>query len=153
MIESNLSEKPTAASAFIVNVDVVVFSTDRFLYKGLFHDLSIDDDGISVFTKSDFRGDCESSQGDPEPLFHHADEGRLHFGATIPRDLYTFRGRDLEMVEHGADETTVPEEGLGGEIVDAERIAELDIGDGLVERKISGKEGDENIASRPVLNV
>ena len=48
------------------------------------------------------------------------------------------------MVEYDADETTVPEKSLGGEIVDAEGVAELDIGDGLVEGEIGGKEGDEN---------
>lgn len=41
------------------------------------------------------------------------------------------------MVQEGADETTVPEESLGGKVVYAKGVAEFDVGDGLVEGKVS----------------
>jgi len=57
------------------------------------------------------------------------------------------------MVQDGADETTVPEEGLEGEVVYAKGAAELDVRDGLVERKVRRKKGDENVATRPIFDI
>lgn len=57
------------------------------------------------------------------------------------------------MVEYSADESTVPKESLGRQVVDTEGTAEFDISDGLVEREVGGKEGDEDVATRPILDV
>lgn len=57
------------------------------------------------------------------------------------------------MVQDGTNETTVPEEGLGGKIVYAKGVSEFNVRDGLVEGKVGGKEGDENVATGPILYV
>lgn len=57
------------------------------------------------------------------------------------------------MVQDGTDETTVPEECLGGKVVDAIGFAKLDVRDGLVEGEIGGKEGDENVGTWPIFDV
>lgn len=57
------------------------------------------------------------------------------------------------MVQDGTNETTVPEEGLGGEVVDAKGTAELDVRDSLIEGKVCGKKRDENVATWPIFDV
>jgi hypothetical protein len=81
------------------------------------------------------------------------DELGVDLGPAVAGDLEAGRGGDAEVVEDGADEAAIPEEGLGREIIYAEGHAELDIGDGLVKGEISGKEGNEDIASGPILDV
>lgn len=43
----------------------------------------------------------------------------------------------MEMIQHGADKTTIPEKGLRGEVVYAKGIAKFDVRDCLVEGKVS----------------
>lgn len=59
----------------------------------------------------------------------------------------------MKMVQDGTDEATVPEEGLGGKIVDAMGIAELDVRDGLVEGKVCRKKGYEDITTGPIFDI
>lgn len=61
------------------------------------------------------------------------------------------------MIQNGENETTIPEDGLHGEVVDDDGRRrdgwEESVGDCLWEREVGGEEGDEDVGGRPVGHV
>lgn len=151
--ETDLSEQATAATSTEIDVHVVVLATDGFLDKRFFQDVAINDDGIAISTHGDLWGDAKVAEVDAELVDDELPELGVETGAAISGDFKTGRSGHVEMVEDGADETTVPEECLRGEIVYAKGPVELDVRDGLVEGEVGGKEGDEDVAARPVFDI
>lgn len=57
------------------------------------------------------------------------------------------------MIENGSYQTAIPKEGLRGKVVDAVWVAEFDIPNGLVQWKVGREKRDQNVTSRPVLDI
>lgn len=57
------------------------------------------------------------------------------------------------MIENPEDETSVPEQGLGMQVVDAYRVAELNVFDSFEKRKVRTIETNKDITSWPVFDV
>ena len=57
------------------------------------------------------------------------------------------------MIKDGTNKAAIPKKSLWGKVIDANRIAELDIRNGLVKGEIGREKGDQDIASGPVLDI
>lgn len=150
---TNLPEQATATTSAKVDVHVVVLTADWFLHKRFFQEFPVNDDGITILAHGYLWSDTEIAKLDAEFVHHELLELGIEAGTAVSRNLQTSWGWDVKMVQNSTDKTAVPEEGLGGEIVDAKGAAELDIRDGLVEGKVCGKKGDENVATGPIFDV
>ena len=150
---TNLPEQATATTPAEVDVHVMILATDWFLDKRFFQNLAINDDGIAILADGYLWGDAEAAKLDAEFVEHEVLEVGVDAWACISGDLEASWGGDVKMVQDGADETAVPEEGLGREVVYAKGATELDVRDGLVKGKVGREEGDENVATWPVFDV
>lgn len=73
-------------------------------------------------------------------LLHIFFELLVDLRAAVAGYFEACRSGHFEVVEDLADEPTVPEKGLGYEVVDTVRVAKLDIGDSFIEGKVGGEE-------------
>lgn len=147
------AEKSTTRPAWKVDIHVVVLAADGFLYEWFLHDLSVDDDRVSVFAERDFRSDLESAEGETDSFFHEFTKFIVNLGTTVARHFKSSWGWYTQVIEYCAHQSTVPKKCLWWEVVDAVWLAKFDIRDGLVERKVGGEKRDENVAARPILDV
>lgn len=131
----------------------MVLTADGFLDKGFFQDVAVDNDGISIFAHSNLWRETKIGKVEAEFIDHELFKLWIETRTTVSGYFETPWGGYMEMVQDGTDEATVPEESLRGKIVYAKGIAEFDVGDGLVEGKVGGEEGDEDIASGPIFDV
>ena len=150
---TNLPEQATATASTEVDVHVMVLAADWFLDKRFFQDLSINDDGIAILADGYFWGDTKVAELDAEFVEHEVLEVGIDTWTCISGNLETPWGGNVQMVQDGADKTTIPEESLGGKVVYAKGAAKSDVRDGLVKGKVCRKEGDENVATWPVFHV
>jgi hypothetical protein len=72
------------------------------------------------------------------------------FRPAITRSDQPLGCRYRKVVQQADDNAAVPEKGLSVQVVDAHWVAELDVLDGFVERKVGAEETDQDIASWPV---
>lgn len=114
----------------------MILAAHGLFYEGLFHGYTINDDGIAVFAKRYFRGHIEAAKGNAQLVFHYLHKLLIDLWTTVSGDLKTCGGWYTYMVENGADQTTIPKEGLGRKVIYAEGLPKLDIGDGLVKREV-----------------
>ena len=114
----------------------MILAAHGLFYEGLFHGYTINDDGIAIFAKRDFRGHIEAAKGNAQLVFHYLHKLWIDLWTTIPGNLETCGRGDTYMVENGPHQTTIPEEGLRRKIIYAKGLPKLDIGDGLVKGEV-----------------
>ncbi|KAI3482841.1 hypothetical protein L1887_54401 [Cichorium endivia] len=151
---ADLAEEATTSAALglgEVDVDVVVLARDGLLDKGLC-DLVVADDELVVRLEAALFGVAVLAKVCADSGFEIVDDGVFEVRAAVAVDLETARGGHAYAVEDLEDGTTVPEDLLEAEVVDEDGLAEVCVGDGLVERKSGGEEGDEHVYDGPVLD-
>lgn len=136
-----------------VDVHIVVLTADRLFYERLVHDLAVDNNGVAISTKSDLGGHLEPTQRKPNTTLHDFPKLLIQLGSSISRHLESARGRYAEVIKDRTNKAAIPKQCLRRQLVDAEWMPQLHIGDGLVQREIGRKEGNKNVASWPVLNL
>ena len=104
----HFSEQATATTAPKVNIYVVVLATYRLFYERFLHSLSINNDGISVFAKHDFRSHMKTPKWDAQPVFHDIHELWFNLGTTISGNFNSRGSWDPKMIENCANKSSVP---------------------------------------------
>ena len=135
----------------------MIFSTNGFFNEGLLDDYAVDDNGVSILSQHDLCRWNVLWKLEPQSLFDVFPKTIRDPRSTIAGRLNSPGCRDTEMIEHSAHDPTVPKDGLHREVVDAERLAKVGVGDRLEEGKLDhlvlAEEGYQHVTSRPVLYV
>lgn len=118
----------------------MVFAADGLFHERFLEYLAIDNDSIAVFAQCHLRGDLEASQGDTYALLHEGPQVFVDFWPSVSRHLEAAGCRHAKMVENRADQPSIPQQSLRGQVVDAVWLPEFYVGDRLVKREISREE-------------
>ena len=131
----------------------MILAAYRFLYKRLLQDLSVNNNRLSIPTQSDSLAGLFSPQFNAQGVQHILLHLSIDIRASVARYLNSLRRRDIQLVQNGAHQPSVPQERLRGQIIDTKRAAQSNIRHSLPQRKVFTEERNENIASRPVFDV
>jgi hypothetical protein len=74
-------------------------------------------------------------------------------GSSIPIDLESFGGWDVDLVEYLETDSSVPQYLLHGHVIDAEWLSSFDVRNSLVKRESFRIERYQEVADRPVFDI
>lgn len=106
---THLSEQFAASTSAEIYVDVVVFTANRFLNKGFFQNLISNYYGITIFSKSNFWADDNTTKFKSQLLVHDRFDVIIDLWSSVSRNFQSSRHGDSEAIEDHAYKTTIPQ--------------------------------------------
>jgi hypothetical protein len=143
--KTHLAEQATSSSSLRnreVNVDIVVLSANRLLDERLGHRLAVDEDGV-VVDHGELGSRTRLVNANSETVLDLVGDTLVELRSSVTVALETSRSGDTDLVEDLEDDAAVPEDLLEREVVDADGLAELDVGN-CGKRKISAIRGSQS---------